>query len=326
MGWASVAMPDAPSRLERSDSNPKATRKVYYRRGDVSRGQTQTLGLETLVESNQAKMIVIQFPDASEENPEDDMYKFKRWQIHFMPADHVAGPFKGCLIRVECSLRERDGCKDWPMNPPQMRTLDPIWHPNVHLPDCKICHPLVYPKDGVHANGAFTPQHTLMEIVPDVLLLFTEHGIKNGLEFPLNSEAAAEVAENYSAYCRKASAMAQQQCIDVTADIPKHQLGAWFGGGEASRGEHEAAYEADPELSLTHYADVKKAEGTTVANAEPPQAKGEAGKEEGGEGVMAAAPVGSLGGISQVSESEKEGREATVTGGKDEEKCACVVQ
>merc|ERR1712159_558664 len=88
--------------LERSDSNPKATRKVYYRRGDVSRGKTQALGLETLVESNQAKMIVIQFPDADEENPEDDMYKFKRWQIHFMPADHCAGPFKDCLIRVEC--------------------------------------------------------------------------------------------------------------------------------------------------------------------------------------------------------------------------------
>ena len=40
-----------------------------------------------------AEMVCIQFPDAPEENPEDDMYKYKRWWVHFRPKDEIAGPF-----------------------------------------------------------------------------------------------------------------------------------------------------------------------------------------------------------------------------------------
>lgn len=190
---------------------------------DTKRGKNVTLNLEHLIEAGTAKNIVVQFPDAPEENPEDDMYKYKRWWIHYTPADEIAGPFKGATIRVEFSLRKRDGCGAWPNTPPVMKVLDPIWHPNVQTGSGSICHPYAYPEGGAHANGIFTCKHTLQDIIPTVLLLFTEEGIQTGTDDPLNVEAGAEVVNDYAKYCKKASTMAFEHCMDRTAEIPMHQ-------------------------------------------------------------------------------------------------------
>merc|ERR1712100_713034 len=147
--------------LTRTDSNARATRMAFVR--DTKKGKNVTLNLEHLVEAGRAEHICIQFPDAPEENPEDDMLKYKRWWIHFRPTEAVAGPFKGATIRVEFSLRKRDGCDNWPNTPPAMKVLDPIWHPNVRM------------SDGLSATRSRTPRAVLAptEFLPRDILFKT---------------------------------------------------------------------------------------------------------------------------------------------------------
>ena len=106
-----------------------------------------------------------------------------------------------------------------------MKVLDPIWHPNVRLSDGAICHPFAYPEGGARTNGIFTAKHTLQDIIPCVLELFTEDGIKTGTDDPLNAEAAAMVEKDYDAYCAKAMDMSIEKgnARDRTDEIPEHQ-------------------------------------------------------------------------------------------------------
>jgi len=194
---------------------------VFFR--DVKKGANATLNLEHLLEAGVAKKVEIEFPDAPEEGAADDMYKFKRWWIHYTPADDIAGPFKGGTFRIEFSMRKRDGCAAWPNDPPSMKFLDPIWHPNVQADTGLICHPYAYVSGGLHANGIFTPAITLQEIIPDVLQLITEEGVKNGLGDPLNHEAANQVNTDWAAYCKKAEAWTREHAIDRSGAIPRHR-------------------------------------------------------------------------------------------------------
>jgi len=80
-----------------------------------------------------------------------------------------------------------------------------------------------YADGGAHSNGIFSAKHTLQDIIPCVLELFTEGGIKTGTDDPLNPEAAAMVENNWEEYCLKAASMAEGNCRDRTEEIPEHQ-------------------------------------------------------------------------------------------------------
>lgn len=95
------------------------------------------------------------------------------------------------------------------------------------MPRCRFA----YPEGGARANGIFTARHTLQDIIPCVLELFTEDGIKTGTDDPLNTDAASQVENDYDAYCAQAIDVSIEKgnARDRTEEIPPHQRPIPFG-------------------------------------------------------------------------------------------------
>src|SRR6476660_6326786 len=90
--------------------------------------------------------------------------------------------------------------KDYPQNPPKMRFLSEMWHPNI-FPDGLVCISILHPpgddKYGYEsASERWLPIHTVETIVISVISMLSSPND----ESPANLEAAKEFRENYGGF------------------------------------------------------------------------------------------------------------------------------
>lgn len=93
--------------------------------------------------------------------------------------------------------------KEYPMAPPTLRFITPMWHPNVYA-DGNVCISILHPpgedKWGYEeANERWSPVHTVETIMVSVISMLS--GPND--ESPANVEAAKEWREDYAAFKKR---------------------------------------------------------------------------------------------------------------------------
>ncbi|KAF9529072.1 ubiquitin-conjugating enzyme [Crepidotus variabilis] len=91
--------------------------------------------------------------------------------------------------------------EDFPLQPPKMKFLTPMWHPNIYA-DGNLCISILHPpKDDEYgyedAGERWLPVHTLISVIS---LLSSE---TPNLESPANVDAAKEVRTDFAGYKKK---------------------------------------------------------------------------------------------------------------------------
>jgi ubiquitin-protein ligase len=93
---------------------------------------------------------------------------------------------------------------EWPIQPPKVKILTPIWHPNMTPP----------PESGVCLNVLrknYTPSLTLSTMIAALQFLFCDPNARD----PLNFEAATQYLQNYAAFKIKAEEFVRIHCPKV---------------------------------------------------------------------------------------------------------------
>jgi len=88
-------------------------------------------------------------------------------------------PYKGGMFSVQLSFSDA-----YPVEPPLVRFLTRIWHPQVHLPDGKPCVDVL--------NKAWTPSKTLKDVLETLRALIAEPSRTDSV----NADAASEMMES----------------------------------------------------------------------------------------------------------------------------------
>ncbi len=88
-------------------------------------------------------------------------------------------PYKGGMFSVQLSFSDA-----YPVEPPMVRFLTRIWHPQVHLPDGKPCVDVL--------NKAWTPTKTLKDVLETLRALIAEPSRTDSV----NADAASELMES----------------------------------------------------------------------------------------------------------------------------------
>jgi len=88
-------------------------------------------------------------------------------------------PYKGGMFSVQLSFSDA-----YPVEPPLVRFLTRIWHPQVHLPDGKPCVDVL--------NKAWTPTKTLKDVLETLRALIAEPSRTDSV----NADAASEMMES----------------------------------------------------------------------------------------------------------------------------------
>ncbi|KAI9229492.1 MAG: ubiquitin conjugating enzyme [Piptocephalis tieghemiana] len=124
---------------------------------------------------------------------DSDIYQ---WEILIMgPPDTL---YEGGFFRARMNFP-----KEYPMAPPTLRFITPMWHPNVYA-DGNVCISILHPpgedKWGYEeANERWSPVHTVETIMVSVISMLS--GPND--ESPANVEAAKEWREDYAAFKKR---------------------------------------------------------------------------------------------------------------------------
>lgn len=94
---------------------------------------------------------------------------------------------------------------EFPLLPPKMRFLTPMWHPNIY-PDGVVCVSILHaPGDDQYgyedAGERWMPVHTVESILISVISLLSSD--KPNTDSPANVDAAKEVRTDFAGYKKK---------------------------------------------------------------------------------------------------------------------------
>ncbi|CCM02101.1 uncharacterized protein FIBRA_04178 [Fibroporia radiculosa] len=127
-----------------------------------------------------------------------DDNNFYEWDIMIIgPPDTL---YEGGIFRARLSFPE-----EYPIQPPKMRFLTPMWHPNIY-PDGNVCISILHPPGedqyGYEDSGErWLPVHTVESILLSVISLLSSD--TPNLDSPANVDAAKEVRESFDTYKKK---------------------------------------------------------------------------------------------------------------------------
>ncbi|KAG8944926.1 Ubiquitin-conjugating enzyme E2 15 [Tulasnella sp. 424] len=94
---------------------------------------------------------------------------------------------------------------EYPLLPPKMRFVTPMWHPNIY-PDGVVCISILHPPGEdqwgyEQASERWSPVHTVETILISVISLLSSDN--PNLESPANVDAAKEVRDDLPGYKKK---------------------------------------------------------------------------------------------------------------------------
>ncbi|KZS95368.1 ubiquitin conjugating enzyme [Sistotremastrum niveocremeum HHB9708] len=101
---------------------------------------------------------------------------------------------------------------EFPLLPPKMKFITPMWHPNIY-PDGGVCISILHePKDDEYgyesASERWLPVHTVESILLSVISLLSSDNPDTGS--PANVEAAVQVRNDLAGYRKKVRRLARQ--------------------------------------------------------------------------------------------------------------------
>jgi ubiquitin-conjugating enzyme E2 G1 len=105
--------------------------------------------------------------------------------------------------------------RDYPMSPPSLRFLTPMWHPNVY-DDGRVCISILHPpgedKWGYEeANERWSPVHTVETIMVSVISMLS--GPND--ESPANVEAAKEWRDDYPGFKKRVQRLVRRSAEEI---------------------------------------------------------------------------------------------------------------
>ncbi|KZT66751.1 ubiquitin-conjugating enzyme [Daedalea quercina L-15889] len=127
-----------------------------------------------------------------------DDNNFYEWEIMIIgPPDTL---YEGGFFRARLSFPE-----EYPLQPPKMKFLTQMWHPNIYA-DGTVCISILHPPGedqyGYEDSGErWLPVHSVESILLSVISLLSSE--KPNLDSPANVDAAKEVRENFEAYKKR---------------------------------------------------------------------------------------------------------------------------
>jgi ubiquitin-conjugating enzyme E2 G1 len=113
-------------------------------------------------------------------------------------------PFEGGMFPTELTFPET-----FPNDPPEMRFICPMWHPNIDKKTGRVCISILHkpgddPNEYELAAERWLPVHTVETIVVSVISMLLDPNC----ESPLNVEAARELRTSPRDYARKVRRLA----------------------------------------------------------------------------------------------------------------------
>ncbi|KAG0371193.1 MAG: ubiquitin-conjugating enzyme/RWD-like protein [Linnemannia gamsii] len=125
------------------------------------------------------------------------------WEIVIMgPQDTL---YEGGFFKAKMTFPD-----EYPLMPPKLKFLTPMYHPNVY-PDGEVCISILHPpgedKYGYEqASERWSPVHTVETILISVISMLSSPND----ESPANIEAAKEWRENYPSFKKKVQRIARR--------------------------------------------------------------------------------------------------------------------
>lgn len=120
------------------------------------------------------------------------------WEVIIIgPADTL---YEGGIFKARLTFPE-----DFPLNPPKMRFITQMWHPNIYA-DGSVCISILHPPGedqyGFEDSGErWLPVHTVESILLSVISLLSSD--RPDTSSPANVDAAVEVRNNLEGYKKK---------------------------------------------------------------------------------------------------------------------------
>jgi len=104
---------------------------------------------------------------------------------------------------------------EYPLSPPKMQFLTPMWHPNIY-PDGQVCISILHaPGDDQYgyesAAERWSPVQTVETIVLSVMSLLEDNP---NTDSPANVDAAKDVRMNYTEYKKKVRRLCRKSAED----------------------------------------------------------------------------------------------------------------
>lgn len=133
------------------------------------------------------------------EFPEPAPRRYTHFVVHYQPRE---GLYAGGTFRFDFDARE----VDYPMAPPKVRCLTPVWHPNIAL-DGRVCHNFLQVNEAYGEGAGYTPALGLRDLVIAVETMFdvtsTHHSDSFNPDDPLNHDAAEQFVRDRAAFERR---------------------------------------------------------------------------------------------------------------------------
>jgi len=106
---------------------------------------------------------------------------------------------------------------EYPLQPPKMRFITPMWHPNIY-PDGGVCVSILHaPGDDQYgyedAGERWLPVHTVESILLSVISLLSSE--KPNLDSPANVDAAKEIRTDFQVYKKKVRRLVRRSAEEV---------------------------------------------------------------------------------------------------------------
>jgi ubiquitin-conjugating enzyme E2 G1 len=126
---------------------------------------------------------------------ENNLYE---WEVIIIgPADTL---YEGGFFKARLTFPP-----EFPLLPPKMRFITPMWHPNIYS-DGGVCISILHaPGDDQYgyedAGERWMPVHTVESILLSVISLLSSE--KPNLDSPANVDAAKEIRSEFAAYKKK---------------------------------------------------------------------------------------------------------------------------
>ncbi|KAM9343447.1 ubiquitin-conjugating enzyme E2 T isoform 1-T1 [Pholidichthys leucotaenia] len=114
-------------------------------------------------------------------------------------------PYEGGLFSLEISVPER-----YPFEPPKMRFLTPIYHPNIDNSG-RICHDALK----LPPKGAWKPSLNISTVLTSIQLLMAEPNPDD----PLMADISSEYKYNKHLFMEKAKKLTQEHAIQKNAGL-----------------------------------------------------------------------------------------------------------
>lgn len=120
------------------------------------------------------------------------------WEVIIMgPPDTL---YEGGILKTRLSFPT-----EYPVLPPKMTFITPMWHPNIYA-DGTLCISILHePGEDQYgyedAGERWLPVHTVESILVSVISLLSSE--RPNLDSPANVDAAKEVRENWEGYKKK---------------------------------------------------------------------------------------------------------------------------